>query len=78
MNQISNTRAGGYTFRISGSIYHRIDTLMPQNGQQAVVEQIYFCDSSDTTRIRRNIFNELLACLLNELNRCFLQHNALL
>lgn len=43
-NSVSNMKAGVYTFRAMGGIYHKIDQLVPRDGKARYL-QLYFYDS---------------------------------
>lgn len=75
---VANVRAGVYTFRIHGSIYHRIGSLRPPDNQPARFAQIYFYDAREATERQADIFPNLSNNLIQELTACFEQHNVLL
>ncbi|KAF8320216.1 uncharacterized protein EI90DRAFT_2894303, partial [Cantharellus anzutake] len=49
--------AGPYTFRVHGQFYHRIGSLLPQQGQQPKYAQLYIYDPhDDAARCQMNQF----------------------
>ena len=67
---MSNMRNGVYTFRAHGAIYHRIDQLVPRDGQPRYL-QLYFFDAEsevshrlEWTNLDRNV-TEMLTRVLS-------------
>ena len=53
-------RTGGiYTYRIHGSMYHRLGSLLPETGQQPAFVQLYFYDTSHEVDNRMHYMNKL-------------------
>ena len=50
---VNNSRHGAYCFRIHGSLYHRIGSLLPEEGEQPKFAQIYIYDSDLDTQLNR-------------------------
>ncbi|GJX48284.1 hypothetical protein Tco_0273474 [Tanacetum coccineum] len=51
-----NVGTGLYTFRINGQNYHRIGSLLPQEGTQPRYAQLWFFDTQNEIRNRLNMF----------------------
>lgn len=51
---VANLRGGSYCFRIHGTIYHRIGSLNPSEGETPKFAQIYIHDSSNELRNRHS------------------------
>ncbi|GJX95035.1 DNA helicase PIF1, ATP-dependent [Tanacetum coccineum] len=51
-----NVGRGLYTFRINGQNYHRIGSLLPQEGTQPRYAQLWFFDTQNELRNRLNAF----------------------
>jgi hypothetical protein len=51
---VANSRGGAYCFRIHGSLYHRIGSFNPVEGDSPKFAQIYFHDSSNELRNRHS------------------------
>ena len=67
---LSNMASGVYTFRAHGAIYHRIDQLVPMDGQPRYLQFYFFYAESEVSHrvqwpnLDRNI-TELLAHVLS-------------
>ncbi len=55
----SNNRTGTYTFRIHGSVFHRIGSLFPTNNSKPKFQQILFHDTDNELDNRLFNFNGL-------------------
>ncbi|XP_071726987.1 uncharacterized protein [Rutidosis leptorrhynchoides] len=51
-----NHGRGPYTFRISGQAYHKIGSLLPEDGGHPRYAQLYFFDTENETRNRMSAF----------------------
>ncbi|XP_071698893.1 uncharacterized protein [Rutidosis leptorrhynchoides] len=51
-----NRGRGPYTFRISGQTYHRIGSLLPEEGRQPRYAQLYFYDTQNEAKNRMSAF----------------------
>ncbi|GJV81517.1 DNA helicase PIF1, ATP-dependent [Tanacetum coccineum] len=51
-----------YTFRINGQNYHRMGTLLPQEGIQPKFAQLYFFDTQNEVRNRTSAFVDKETC----------------
>ncbi|XP_071728569.1 uncharacterized protein [Rutidosis leptorrhynchoides] len=51
-----NRGRGPYTFRISDQTYHKIGSLLPEEGSQPRYAQLYFFDTENETRNRMSAF----------------------
>lgn len=71
----ANATAGGYTFRIHGSVYHRIGSLLPADGQPARFAQIFFYNTAEQVSRRHQIFSHIPQQLLVILTQCFHENN---
>lgn len=66
--RLANATMGVYTFRICGSVYHRMGSLFPANGEQFKFAQIYIMDEEAQVDRRNVIFeNKLNKYQLTEL-----------
>lgn len=53
-----NVGTAPYVFKMHGTVYHRIGSLMPQEDGVPKFSQLYIIDSADELRYRMNIFGE--------------------
>lgn len=53
---LANGRKGVYTYRICGSVMHRLGSLLPADGQQHSFSQIYILDPVEQSARRNEIF----------------------
>ena len=60
---------GPYTFRISGSVYHRIGNLFPENGKAPKFAQIYIYDTDNELENRIIWNNDLDKNILKDLQK---------
>ncbi|KAI9483669.1 MAG: hypothetical protein EXX96DRAFT_478020 [Benjaminiella poitrasii] len=51
---VANARVGAYSFRIHGSLYHRIGTLHPGEGEKPKFAQIYIHDFGNEIHWKKN------------------------
>jgi hypothetical protein len=73
--------AGPYTFRVHGVLYHRIGSLLPQQGEQPRYAQLYIYDPHDDAarhqmnrlRIDRNADQD--PQLMLDLHDLMVEHN---
>jgi len=71
---LGSGRAGPYCFSIQGSLYHRIGSLIPDEGSNPQYAQIYFFDTDFSKQLERrsSIFTDLdrivIAGIQNALN----------
>ncbi|GBC08228.1 hypothetical protein RclHR1_00080005 [Rhizophagus clarus] len=67
-------RQGISNFRIHGQIYHRIGSLLPENGQPPMFAQLYIYDTEHESKNQHNIMqdldNNILLQLQNMLDSC--------
>jgi hypothetical protein len=76
-HELANAKAGVYTFRVQGSIYHRIGSLLPEPGSEPHYLQMYIWDTQRELHHRINtipnsnlsqVIVEDLKAMLNEVN----------
>lgn len=69
----------GYgSLKISGRVYHRIGSMLPNDGQSPVWGQLYMLDAADATSLRMvnaNCARRLRPCILQQLHALLQQHN---
>ena len=73
--------AGPYTFRVHGQLYHRVGSLLPQQGEQPRYAQLYIYDPHDDAarqqmnqfRINRNADQD--PQLMLDLHDLMVEHN---
>ncbi|KAI8888505.1 hypothetical protein K501DRAFT_173085, partial [Backusella circina FSU 941] len=72
---VQNSHCGAYAFRIHGSIYHTIGSLLPTENNPPVFSQIYVFDTSNEIRNRHSLAIHInvqtlqeLQCLMNDIN----------
>ena len=58
---LASDRDGVYTFRVHGTIMHKIGDLLPTVGEQPKFMQIYMHDAEEQARIRNRIYNDNLS-----------------
>ena len=67
-------RQGVSNFQIHGQIYHRIGSLLPENGHSPAFAQLYIYDTEHENENRQNIMqdlnNDILLNLQNILDEC--------
>ncbi|OBZ80764.1 hypothetical protein A0J61_11187 [Choanephora cucurbitarum] len=66
-NTVQNSRGEAYAFRIHGSIYHRIGSLLRNENEQPAFAQIYVFDASTEINNRHAVANHLNAQTLEQL-----------
>lgn len=64
---VANRRGGSYNFRIHGSVYHRIGSLLPGNGSTPSFAQIYIFDASRELENRHAIASHVDIVTLSSL-----------
>ena len=69
------TDQGRYSFKIQGSVYHRIGSLLPNDQCAPKFAQIYFYDTDHELENRMNLFPSLDKDTLNELQIMMHEHN---
>ncbi|CAJ0643332.1 9279_t:CDS:2 [Entrophospora sp. SA101] len=57
-NELANATAGVYTFRIQGSIYHQIGSLLPEPGSEPHYLQMYVWDTENKLYHRINTLSD--------------------
>lgn len=58
MGRVNDGR-GSYVFRISGSNYHRIGSLLPEPGTGPKFAQLYIYDTNNETSNRLHVMGDL-------------------
>ena len=58
-NRVNDGR-GSYIFRLSGQIHRRIETLLPNNGEDSQFAQLYFYDIENEVQHRMDAFGSRL------------------
>ena len=75
-HSVAKARAGIYTFRACGSIYHNIGPLRSAQGpRSASFGQIYFYDETEQLQRRSTLFEGLNNSLLQDLHRMMVEVN---
>ncbi|KAI8647123.1 hypothetical protein BD408DRAFT_196241 [Parasitella parasitica] len=74
-SSVQNSRSGAYAFRIHGSIYHRIGSLLPTENSSLAFAQIYVYDASNDTSKRHLVASHVDAQTLKELQRLMYRIN---
>ena len=81
--EVSNSRVGGYTYRVHGSLYHSLGSLLPPDNQQHSFSSLYFYDPQLALLRREEILNrdrEVLnsKVLLESIQNCLESNNELI
>ena len=63
-NLMSQTN-GVYTYRICGTVHHKIGDLLPRNNHKPAFSQIYIFDAKEQFEIRKSLLNEIDSGILN-------------
>ena len=71
----SGFNGGTYTFRVQGTMYHRITPISPSPGYGPQYAQIYFTDPQHQSNLRRGIFSQLQEPVLNRLQEMVMRHS---
>ncbi|CAG8767442.1 22138_t:CDS:2 [Gigaspora margarita] len=53
-HELANARTGVYTYRIQGSFYHCIGSLLPESGSDPQYLQMYTCDTNNEIEYQLN------------------------
>lgn len=53
--RISNATAGGFTYRIHGSLYHQIGSILPPDKETPKFSSLYFYDQQQALTLRQNL-----------------------
>ena len=56
---------GVYTYRICGTVHHKIGDLLPRNNHKPAFSQIYIFDAKEQFEIRKSLSNEIDSGILN-------------
>ena len=64
---VLNSRGGAYTFRIHGTIYHRMGSLLPNENERPAFAQIYIFDAENEINNRHSVANHVNVETLAEL-----------
>ncbi|CAG8792515.1 10471_t:CDS:2, partial [Gigaspora margarita] len=68
-------RRGVSNFRIHGQVYHRIGSLLPEEGHAPAFAQLYIYDTAHENQNRCNIMQDLDEGILQNLQNMLDQHN---
>lgn len=71
----SGFSGGTYTFRVQGTMYHRITPISPTPGFGPQYAQIYFTDPAYQSNLRRGVFSQLLEPVLDRLQEMIMRHS---
>ncbi len=74
INDTMNTK-GVYKFKIQGAVYHRLGSLLPQNGSKPNFAQIYFHDNARELENRLSIMKSLDGVVTLQLQNMIKVHN---
>ncbi|PIA38864.1 hypothetical protein AQUCO_02700218v1 [Aquilegia coerulea] len=72
---LANAMGGVYTYRAQGALYHRIGTLLPQDGQRPRYMQMYIFDTDREIEHRMEENNSLNCQVLTILKQILDTHN---
>ncbi|EPT05482.1 hypothetical protein FOMPIDRAFT_1091844, partial [Fomitopsis schrenkii] len=67
--------SGPYSFRIHGSLHHRMGSLLPNENQPPAFAQLYIHDPHAALQTRNNRNDNLKPSVMNVLQDLFLEHN---
>jgi hypothetical protein len=73
--RFANQHVGVYTFRIHGTIYHRIGSLLPPNSENPVFAQLYIYDTDYELQNRVKNFPNLNIEILQNLQNLMHEYN---
>jgi hypothetical protein len=76
-HDLASSRDGCFTFRIQGTMYHRIGPIRAANGELPVYAQIYFQDSDLEGQVNRrlDIFDHLRRDTMEVIHNTLLHHH---
>lgn len=64
---VQNSHGGAYASRIHGSLYHRIGSILPENGNSPAFAQIYVFDTTNELRNRYATNSHIMEATLSKL-----------
>lgn len=65
----ANAIGGAYCFRIQGTVYHQINSLIPEGENSPTFAQIYLCDPEEKLRYRLSLFEGLDSSILEDIRQ---------
>ena len=75
---LNNQQQGVYTFKVKGSIHHRIGSLLPPNQQRPQFLQLYFYDTANEFENRHAHGPDLPPDLMRHIQNILHRHNSLI